>query len=177
MKYFLAILISCLILKPLPAQYLKNLQGQAFSDQVLESILYTTDGKNTNLNNVLEGFKGKIVLIDFWASWCGTCIREMEYSKELQKEFKGKKVVFLFLSTDVDYKKWIRGLATINIEGHHYRIDADSKKAIKDFLKIRGIPYYVILDNQGKIYDPKAKWPHQEQLKNTINLLLEIEKK
>ena len=175
MKNFFTILISVGFFINTNAQYLKNLQGQPFSDEVLGSVLYDTKGKSTTLANVLDGLKGNIVLIDFWASWCGTCQREMPYSKELQKQYKGKKVAFLFLSTDIDYKKWIRGLATINIEGHHYRIDVESKKAIKEFLKIRGIPYYVILDKSSHIYDPKAKWPHQEKLKNSMDLLLQVD--
>lgn len=103
-KVLIAILILSTSLQ-INAQYLKNLQGQPFSDEVLKSILYDTKGVSTSLEKVLDGVKGNIVLINFWASWCGTCKREMPYVKELQKEFKGKKVAFLFLSTDTDYKK------------------------------------------------------------------------
>ncbi|MDF1546779.1 MAG: TlpA disulfide reductase family protein [Bacteroidales bacterium] len=174
MKYIVTILLSFYFLANLQAQYLKNLQGQPFSDEVLGSTLYTTDGKSSTFAKVLDTQKGNIILVDFWASWCGTCIKEMEFTRKLQKEYKGKKVTFMFLSTDVDYKKWIRGLATINMEGVHYRIDEASKPAIKEFLKIRGIPYYVLLDKEGQIYDPKAPWPHQEKLKNSIDLLLEL---
>ncbi len=153
---------------------MKNLQGQPFSDEVLASVLYNTKGEETSLSKVLDGLKGNIVLINFWASWCGTCKREFPHLIDLQKKYTGKKVVFLFLSTDTDYKKWIRGLATINVDGLHYRIDVNSKPSIKNFLKIRGIPYYVILDKSNHIYDPKAKWPHQEKLKNSIDLILKI---
>ncbi len=175
MKYYFVLLIGLFFWENSSAQYLRNLQGQPFSDEVLESILYDTKGQETNLSKVLDGLKGKVILLDFWASWCKTCHREMPYSKKLQKEYEGKKVAFLFLSTDTDYKKWIRGLAKVNIDGHHYRIDLKSKKAIKEFLKIRGIPYYVILDKYNHIYDPKAKWPHHIKLKNSIDLLLEID--
>ena len=175
MKYFFGITISLVLCFKTEAQYLKNLQGQPFSDEILESVLYNTKGEETSLTKVLDGLKGSIVLIDFWASWCKTCMREMPYTRKLQGEYKGKKVSFLFLSTDTDYKKWIRGLASANIEGHHYRVDVDSKPAIKKFLKIRGIPYYVILDKSSHIYDPKAKWPHSEKLKNTIDLLLVVD--
>lgn len=174
MKRFIIIFFIFLLVQNTHAQYLKNLQGQPFSDEVLGSKLFNSAGKSTTLAEVLQGLKGNIILVDFWASWCGTCIREMPYSKELQKYYKGKNVVFLYLSTDTDYKQWLRGLGIINIEGQHYRIDEPSKKAIKEFLKIRGIPYFVILDREGNIYDAKALWPHQEKLKNSIDLLLEL---
>lgn len=175
MKSFFVILISLCFWVKTEGQSLKNLQGQPFSDEVLASVLYNTKGEETSLFKVLDELKGTIVLIDFWASWCNTCMREMPYTRKLHDDYKRKKVSFLFLSTDTDYKKWIRGLASANVEGHHYRIDVQSKPAIKEFLKIRGIPYFVILDKSGHIYDSKAKWPHQEKLKNSIDLILTID--
>lgn len=174
MKYIYTVLLVIAFSISLKAQYYKNIQGQPFSSEVLDSELYSTDEKKTSLNVVLDSLKGNIVLIDFWASWCKTCHREMPYLKKLQKSYENEKIEYLFLSTDTEYKKWIRGLANINMKGHHYRIDVASKKDIQDYLKIRGIPFYVILDKSGNIYDPKAKWPHSEKLKNTIDLLIKL---
>jgi len=173
MKYFLAILffgISFLA----EAQSLKGLKGNLLSNEVLNSVLYTTKQEKTTLREVLAQLKGNAVLIDFWASWCKTCAREMEFSKEMEKNYKGQKIVFLFLSTDTDYKQWLLGLGRVNIEGKHYRIEETSKKEIKNYFKIKGIPYYVLLDKEGYIYDPKASWPHLEALKNEIDKLLQL---
>lgn len=123
---------------------------------------------------MLDELKGNDVLIDFWASWCKTCAREMEYTLDLQKNFEGKPIVFLFISTDTDYKQWLLGLGRVNVPGKHYRIDESSKKQIKEFLKIKGIPYYVLLDKESYIFDPKASWPHLEKLKNEIDQLLAL---
>ncbi len=152
----------------------KNMEGQPFSEKVLKSILYNTRGQQTTLGHVIDSLKGNAILIDFWASWCKACITEAPYTKELLQDYKNQKIVFLFLSTDSDHKQWLRGLSAINLDGIHFRIDPASKKSIQDFLKIRGIPYYVLLDNQGHIYDPKAPWPHVEKLKNTIDILLKL---
>ncbi len=157
------------------SQNLKSLKGIAFSDEVLNSVLYKTNQEKTTLREVLTESKGNAILVDFWASWCGTCAREMEFTKELQKNYQGQKIVFLFLSTDTDYKQWLLGLGRINIDGKHYRIEEASKKNIKTYLKIKGIPYYVLLDKEGYIFDPKASWPHLEKLKNEIDVLLKME--
>jgi len=175
MKYLLFILLLYIFAVPANTQSLNSLKGNVLSDEVLNSILYKTNEEKTTLRDVLTELKGNIILIDFWASWCKTCAREMEFSKELQKNFQGQKIVFLYLSTDVDYKQWLLALGRLNIEGKNYRVDEASKKPIKDFFKIKGIPYYVLLDKEGYIADPKASWPHLDKLKNEINAVLKLE--
>jgi thiol-disulfide isomerase/thioredoxin len=174
MKSLFVILFNLAFIIALQAQDLRKLKGIAFPDEVLQSGLYKTNEEKTTLGEVLSELKGNAVLIDFWASWCKTCAREMEYSIDLEKKYEGKPIVFLFLSTDTDYKQWLLGLARINVPGKHYRIDEASKKNIKEFLKIKGIPYYVLLDKESYIFDPKASWPHLEKLENEINLLLSL---
>jgi thiol-disulfide isomerase/thioredoxin len=157
-------------------QPLKNLSGQPFPEEILKSVVYNTRCQETTLGQVLDSLKGNAILIDFWASWCKACITESEFTKEIQKDYKEEKIKFLFLSTDTDYKQWLRGLSVINLDGVHYRIDPANKKGIQDYLKIRGIPYYVLLDHENKIYDPKAPWPHLQKLRNELDMLLSLMK-
>lgn len=173
-KYTVGLVLLFIQCETFTGQNLKSLKGNKFTDEILSTVLFTTSGEKTNLGKVIEELNGNAVLVDFWASWCKTCAREMEYSKKLQDEFKGKKITFLFLSTDTDYKQWLLGLGRIDIDGRHYRIDEPSKKKIKEYFKIKGIPYYILLDKEGYIFDPKASWPHQETLKNEIDLLLSL---
>jgi len=156
------------------SQHIKNIEGLPFSDEVLNSVLYTTKGDSTSLAYVISGLSGKIVFLDFWASWCKACLVESEYTKKIQQEYKDKPITFLFLSTDTNYKLWLKGLSDINLDGSHYRIKPESKKNIQNYLKIKGIPYYVLLDKDGKIYDGKAPWPHLQKMRDEINMLLSI---
>jgi len=174
MKKFFTVILILTISFINKSQSVKSLKGNLLSEEVLNSVLYKTNEEKTTLREVLDGLKGNAVLIDFWASWCKTCAREMEFSKDLEKNYKNQKIAFVFLSTDTDYKQWLLGLGRVNIEGKHYRIDETYKKKIKEYFKIKGIPYYVLLDKEGYIYDPKASWPHLETLKNEIDKLLQL---
>jgi len=96
----------------------------------------------------------------------------MSHSKNVQDYFKDKKVVFIYLSTDIENKKWLNGLKRINIKGYHYRINPESKIHFKNLFKIKGIPYYALIDKKGNIADPRAKWPREERLLKDIEDIL-----
>jgi len=116
----------------------------------------------------LDQYSGQVVYVDFWASWCSPCLREMPYSKELQKHFAGREVAFLYLSTNSDRGSWLKGMEHIAIAGHHYRIEPLEKNRFKKYLKVPGIPYYLILDRQGKVFLADAPWPHDRQAQKQI---------
>ena len=146
------------------SQNLKSLVGTEFPDKVKNAIVLTADNKELKFSEVLDSLKGQTIFLDFWASWCGPCIREMKHSKTVQKKVIDKNVAFLFLSTDTDQNSWLKGLKIINIKGTHFRIKATDKHLFQELLKITGIPYYVILDKEGKIANPDAPWPREKRL-------------
>ena len=166
------ILLFFSILPNTYAQKLNQLKGTAFSKEIKDINLYTETGETLQFKKVLKELKGNVIYLDFWASWCGPCIREMPHSKKVQKYFKDKNVVFLYLSTDVEHKKWLNGLKRINIKGTHYRIDPESKNLFKTLFKIPGIPYYAILDKKGNIAIPKARWPREDRLLDDLTKVL-----
>ena len=159
---FLVIIISINCLAT--AQKFKNNTEQSFPKEILNTYVYNTKGKAIKFSEMINHFKGKVVYVDFWASWCGPCLREMPESKKIQNEFKDKDVVFLYLSTDVLSADWKKALKKININGYHFRLEPKTKHIFKNKFKIRGIPYYMILDKKLKIFDHKAKWPRQSKL-------------
>ena len=98
--YTLILLISFSLQINLSAQKLNKLIGTDFPKEVLEVKLYTQSGETVLFKDVLKELKGNVIYLDFWASWCGPCNREMPHSKDVQKYFNGKNVTFLYLSTD-----------------------------------------------------------------------------
>lgn len=129
----------------------------AFTEEALAEKMTTLEGNAITLKKVLQDYKGKVVLIDVWASWCRDCIEGLPKVKALQEEFEDKDVEFVFLSVDRNTTFWKRGIEKYHIQGNHYFIDSGQKGPFSDFLNSNWIPRYMVIDKEGAIALFKAK--------------------
>jgi peroxiredoxin len=112
-----------------------------------EIALADTSGKIITLSSL----KGKYVLIDFWASWCGPCRKEMPNVKRLYEKYKNKNFEILGVSLDRDRSAWIKAIKDDGLPWLHI---SDLKfwecEAARDY-NVQAIPYTVLVDKDGKI--------------------------
>jgi cytochrome c biogenesis protein CcmG/thiol:disulfide interchange protein DsbE len=122
--------------------------------------------------SALKQYRGKVVFLNFWATWCGPCKEEMPSMDELYKQFKDKEFVFLTIS--VDYA----GITPVRdfIEKHHYTFPVliDPKCETLDLFEVKGIPTTFLIDKKGMIIGRaigRKDWKRSEVV-SLINLLL-----
>lgn len=99
-------------------------------------------------------FKGKVVVFNFWATWCPPCVREIPDFVEVQKEFKDKGVVFIGVSVDrpaAEKKTTAKVKAFVDKMKINYPIVWGDKKVDKDYGGITGIPQTYVIDKSGVI--------------------------
>ena len=140
-KYILIVLItifSCT--KETPTQ---------FSEAALNDVFETLNGESITFKDILEAQKGKTIVIDIWASWCGDCIKGMPKVKALQQEYKDAS--YIFLSLDRTQSAWIRGIKKYDIEGEHYFMPSAKNCDFADFVNISWIPRYMVINQAGEI--------------------------
>lgn len=119
------------------------------------------NGKEVSLSD----FKGKVVLVDVWATWCGPCRGEIPHLKKLEQEMHGTDVVFIGVSVDEakDKQKWLDFVKKEELAGVQLLASGWSK-ITKDY-KINGIPRFMVFDRQGNIVSVDAPRPSNPELK------------
>lgn len=138
-----------------------------------DMVLTDTEGGTTTLESVLAKHKGKVVYVDFWASWCGPCIGTMPAALQLREEYKGKNVVFVYLGFNDRRDAWKSAVKKHRTDylGENYLImnqDAD----LLSKLKLKQIPWYIIYDKTGKLVNPNAPRPGDQEIKAELNKYL-----
>ncbi len=108
---------------------------------------------NQIFNFILEKNKGKNIYLECWATWCAPCKEEMPKTKKLMEEIEGKNIVFAFLNVDSKEEAWKANLSEFQIGGQHYYLDKEQSSEIRKFLKVEGIPYYFLINEEGKIVE------------------------
>lgn len=151
-----------------------TLLGQGIKQAFRESTFTHTSGQSKSLEEILESHKGKVVYVDFWASWCTPCIREMRHSAKLAKDYADEELVFVFLSVDNSISSWKKALKKIatSKEAEHYNRPMNASKTLTQALRLRSIPRYMLFDKEGKPLDLDAYPPSEAECKEAIDKAL-----
>ena len=121
----------------------------------------------------LKHFKGKVVFLNFWATWCGPCKQEMPSIEALYDQFREKD--FVFLSVSVDYAGVKPVKEFIENQRYTFPVLIDPNCETLDLFEVKGIPTTFLIDKKGmmigKAIGPKD-WKRPEVI-SILNLLIE----
>ena len=115
----------------------------------------------------LSDFKGKYLVIDFWASWCGPCKKEMPFMRELYERYHSKGLEMLAISTDSDRSKWIKANQQLNMP--YLQLHDEKGEASKSYY-VKGIPFVLLINPEGVITAIKRGEELEGQIKKVLNI-------
>jgi thiol-disulfide isomerase/thioredoxin len=131
------------------AERLSRMKLTAVGAPFQEIVSKTPDGSEVKLSGYAG--KGKYVLLDFWASWCPPCRKEMPFLVELYNQYKDKNFEIVGYSLDKDEQAWKKGIEELNMTWPQISDCAYWQSLPVQVYDVHGIPNTVLIDPEGKI--------------------------
>ena len=117
-----------------------------------------SDGEQI-LRKITEPYRGRLILLDVWGTWCGPCKDALSHSKEEYERLKDYNLVYLYLANHSEDEAWKNVIKEYDLTGDdivHYNLPADQLAAVERFLRVRSFPSYRLIDRDGTVLDVNA---------------------
>ena len=117
-----------------------------------------SDGEKI-LKKLIEPYKGKMILIDVWGTWCAPCKMRLAHSQEEYERLKPYDIVYMYFASSSEEKSWKNVIKEYNVIGDnvvHYNLPDDQQKALENYIGVQGYPTYKLIDPNGTLLDVNA---------------------
>lgn len=117
--------------------------------------------------SIISKFSGRVLLVDFWATWCGPCRMANKEMIPMKEELKDKDIVYLYITGETSpLKTWENMIP--DIHGEHYRVTAAQWNFLGKSFNVSGVPTYLIIDREGNIKYRQVGFPGVKTMKEEL---------
>ena len=136
-----------------------------------DDVANMSDGEKI-FRKLIEPYKGKIILLDVWGTWCSPCKEALSHSQEEYERLKDYDLIYLYLanrSSDESWKSVIKEYEVLGDNVVHFNLPNNQQQAIEHFLNVTGFPTYKLIDRDGTILDVNADPRHLDSLARLLD--------
>lgn len=121
-------------------------------------------------NKIAALYKGKVILLDFWATWCKPCRSDIKALEPVKKVLAGQPVVFVYITDPTSPKDTYMGLLP-DIKGEHYYLTHEEWQAMAKQFTMKGIPHRVLVNKAGEVTDTHYNERTPDKVKAKLELM------
>ena len=135
-----------------------------------------SDGEKI-FRKIIEPYKGRIIYLDIWGTWCSPCKRNLKESWKVKESLKDYDIVYLYLCNRSSDESWKNVIKEYNLTGDncvHYNLPEDQQAAIEHYVGINGYPTYKLIDKEGNIHD--LHWLHADDMQSFLETIDKMSK-
>ena len=135
-----------------------------------------SDGEKI-FRKIIEPYKGRIIYLDIWGTWCSPCKRNLKESWKVKEALKDYDIVYLYLCNRSSEESWKNVIKEYNLTGDncvHYNLPEDQQAAIEHYVGISGYPTYKLIDKEGNIHD--LHWLHADDMQSFVDTIDKMSK-
>jgi len=119
------------------------------------------------MDSIISKYKGNVVVVDFWATWCVPCLKAMQQIKQVKSDFTGNHLIFVYITNPSSPKsEWEKRIKEIS--GEQYYLNDDQWEYLSNIFDFSAIPTYLIFDKQGKFSQKFVGYPGNETMQEAI---------
>ena len=149
------------VVKTLNDKYVA-IQKRSLSDTAnlksADDVADMSDGEQI-LHKITEPYRGRLVLLDIWGTWCGPCKEALSHSQEEYERLKDYNLVYLYLANRSSDEAWKNVIKQYNVTGEnvvHYNLPIEQQTAVERFFGVHAWPHYRLIDRDGNVLNINA---------------------
>lgn len=121
--------------------------------------------------SIISKYRGKVVLVDFWATWCGPCRMANKEMKPMKEDLKDKDIVYVYITGETSPKGTWESMIP-DIHGEHYRVTDKQWAYLGNAMGVEGVPTYLVIDREGNIKYKSVGFPGVAKMKEELQKVL-----
>ncbi|WP_273446241.1 TlpA family protein disulfide reductase [Neolewinella agarilytica] len=129
-------------------------------NQYIQQIEELSNEEDNPIPAILEKHKGKVVLIDFWGTWCSPCVSELKnYYPAFAKKYDADQVALVFLAVKSPENIWRKQISELTFSAEHHQLNEAQRATLSNLFGISGFPHHTLFDQSGKLVMAKVGGP------------------
>lgn len=116
---------------------------------------------------IISRFEGQVLLVDFWATWCGPCRIANKAMIPMKEELKDKDILYVYIAGENSPKgAWLNMIP--DVHGEHFRVTNDQWRYLAEKFNVQGVPTYFIIDRKGNTVYQHTGFPGVDTMKKKL---------